>query len=202
MSIPLLTVNQVSCLIEETPLFKPIDFVLQSGVLLHLQGANGIGKTSLLRVLIGLSSHYQGAIKWHTPLYLSTVYLGHLAGFHALLSAQENLRYFAAIHGRALTVGDIEHILRHVQLWQYAEDPLGQLSAGQKQRFKIAQLLSMQRTVWMMDEPFTSLDQTTCLWLEQQMKEHVQQGGAIVFTSHQAFAEADTHYQALTLVAA
>jgi heme exporter protein A len=202
MSTPLLNVTQLSCLIEDAPLFQPIDFVLHTGMLLHLQGANGIGKTSLLRAMMGLSAHYQGRLEWQVPLRLSVGYLGHLAGFHGLLNPQENLRYFAAMHGRALTASEIEQILRHVQLWPYAEDALGQLSAGQKQRFKIAQLLSLQRSVWIMDEPFTSLDRSTCLWLEQQMCEHVQQGGAIVFTSHQTFAAVDLHYHALNLVAA
>jgi heme exporter protein A len=201
MSKSLLKVNQVSCLLDDVPLFKPIDVLLQTGMLLHLQGENGIGKTSLLRVLIGLSSRYKGEILWEVPPCSSMAYLGHSVGFHSLLSAQENLRYFAALHGLALTSGDIKDILNRVQLWLYAEEALGQLSAGQKQRFKIAQLLSLQRIVWLMDEPFTSLDHATCAWLEQQMLIHAQQGGAIVFTSHQAFSLVDAHYQSLHLVA-
>lgn len=202
MSDPLLTVNQVCCLLDDVPLFKPIEFMLQAGTLLHLQGENGIGKTSLLRALIGLSTRYQGVIKWQVPPCLSMAYLGHSSGFHALLSAQENLRYFAALHGMALSMADIKDILKRVQLWLYAEESTGQLSAGQKQRFKIAQLLCLQRVVWLMDEPFTCLDAATCAWLEQQMVRHAQQGGAIIFTSHQAFSTVDAHYQSLTLVAA
>ena len=202
MSKPLLKIQQVSCLLDEAPLFKPIDLLLLGGQLLHLQGENGVGKTSLLRVLIGLSSRYQGEIEWLVPPRLSMSYVGHLPGFHDLLSPQENLRYFAALHGCALAASDIEQVLQRVQLGLFAEEALGQLSAGQKQRFKIAQLLCLQRTVWLMDEPFTSLDHATCVWLEQQMLAHVQQGGAIVFTSHQAFSAIDAQYQALTLVAA
>jgi heme exporter protein A len=201
MKKPLLKVHQVSFLIDDVPLFKSIDFLLEGGVLLHLQGPNGVGKTSLLRTLIGLSSSYQGTIEWQTTPCLSVGYLGHLPGFNNVLSLQENMRYFSAIHGQALNNQDIEQVLRRVHLWFYAEESVGQLSAGQQQRFKIAQLLCLQRAVWVMDEPFTSLDHSTCMWLEQQMLAHVQLGGAVIFTSHHAFSATDAHYQTLALVA-
>lgn len=196
-----LRVSDLTCLIEDEPLFKPLTFELRAAQILHVQGSNGIGKTSLLRVLTGMSSRYAGDLVWQVKRADALAYSGHTDSFHSQLSARDNLRYFAAIHGISLSSAQLQRLLAQVQLSRWQDDSAGQLSAGQQQRLKLAQLFCLQRPVWILDEPFTALDRPTVLWLEQQIVDHVQQQGVVLLTSHQAFTLQCAAYSCLTLEA-
>jgi len=190
---PLLSARQLSCERDERVLFSDLSFDLYSGELLQLEGPNGVGKTSLMRLLAGLLPVSSGEILWHAePLaeqreafYQSMLFIGHLAGIKAELTPLENLKWFAALEG-GQAEEDLEEALDRVGLRGFEDHPCHQLSAGQKRRVALARLLFTQRPLWLLDEPFTALDKQGVAAMEQLLSDHAADGGAVILTSHHA----------------
>jgi heme exporter protein A len=190
---PLLSAQQLSCERGGLPLFNGLDFTVQSGELLQVVGPNGSGKTTLLRLLAGLSAMYTGKVLWHgsaagseTPRFL---YIGHRIGIKALLSPLENLRWYMAAVSTPEKDSD-QRILQALAYWQlqgYEHHPCYQLSAGQQQRVALSRLLLHPAPVWLLDEPFTAIDQTGIAQLETLLLSHAEHGGAAVLTTHHQF---------------
>ncbi len=163
-------------------LFTDLSVSLRSGELLQIEGANGSGKTSLLRILAGLSRYgYIGAVERHAPL----LYLGHKTAVKALLTPRENLFLHVSGEGN-FAVSDIDSALAMVGLAGYEDLPAHTLSAGQQRRINLARLYVSAAPVWLLDEPFTAIDRAGVTALEARMATHLQHGGAIAVTSHQA----------------
>jgi heme exporter protein A len=151
------------------------------GHLLQIEGANGAGKTSLIRILAGLSRYgFEGQVERHAPL----LYLGHHAGVKALLTPRENLAWHVAGEDD-YSDGQIEDALARVGLYGYEDVPSHALSAGQHRRVNLARLYLSQSPLWLLDEPFTAIDKSGVLELEALLVQHVERGGAVVMTSHQ-----------------
>lgn len=165
----------------DRPLLADLTLTVRRGELWQLTGANGLGKTSLLRGLAGLARFgVEGEICRHTPL----LYLGHLPANKPLLSPTDNLRWHPG--GRVVTsAAEIEAALGAVGLTGFEDAPLNTLSAGQQRRVALARLWLAQEPLWLLDEPFTAVDIHGVALLESRLIEHVEQGGAVVFTSHQ-----------------
>lgn len=189
----LLSAHKLACERDERLLFSDLSFDLYAGDLLQLEGANGSGKTSLMRLLAGLLPFSEGKLTWQgqdlntcrEEFYQSMLFIGHLAGIKAELTPLENLHWFAALEGfnnEAL----LEQALYQVGLAGYEEHPCQQLSAGQKRRVALARLLFTQRPIWFLDEPFTALDKAAVVAMEKLLVEHSQAGGAVILTSHHA----------------
>ncbi len=162
-------------------LLQGIALSVAAGELWQLVGANGLGKTSFLRALAGLSRlGVEGDID-HAGQFL---YQGHMPGLKPLLSPLENLRW----HPSGIVDPDEDrlcHALAAVGLAGYEETPVHNLSAGQQRRVGLARLWATEAPLWLLDEPFTAIDVAGAELLEQRMVEHVDGGGAVVFTSHQ-----------------
>ena len=178
---------------DERLLFDDLSFDLYAGELLQLEGPNGAGKTSLLRLLAGLLPFSEGELFWQGQnintcrdnFYQSMLFIGHLAGIKAELSPLENLHWFAALEGiKDETL--LDKALSQVGLAGYEDQPCHQLSAGQKRRVALARLTFTQRSVWLLDEPFTALDKTAVASVENLLIKHSQAGGAVILTSHHA----------------
>lgn len=163
-------------------LFHELSFEVLPGHLLQIEGANGAGKTSLIRILAGLSRYgFTGQVQRHAPL----LYLGHQPAVKALLSPRENLAWHVA--GEAAYRDDeIEGALARVGLYGYEDVPSHALSAGQHRRVNLARLYLSRSPLWLLDEPFTAIDKAGVAQLEELLVSHVEQGGAVVMTSHQA----------------
>jgi heme exporter protein A len=167
---------------------------LHAGQYLHLQGPNGVGKTSLLRMVCGLAPVAQGELRWRgQPLahpestYRSErLYLGHQLALKDELSALENLMFDAAIAGQALSREQAMQALQAQGLASRAHLPLRVLSQGQKRRCALARLAPGRTTLWVLDEPFVALDAASIEHLRGQMGQHLALGGAVLYTSHQA----------------
>jgi heme exporter protein A len=187
----LLQARQLFCERDERILFSGLNFELLAGQLMQVMGSNGSGKTSLLRILCGLNDHYEGEILWRgepaneqREQYLaSLLYIGHRAGVNRILTPRENLRWSAALHS---PVDDqyIEAALSRVGLRAYEDIPCRNLSAGQTQRVALARLLISPAILWILDEPFTTLDVQGVKDLEQLLAEHVASGGSVLLTTH------------------
>ena len=177
----LLEATQVAIERGDRRLLSDVDLSVTKGEIWQLVGANGVGKTSLLRGLAGVARlGVTGEIR-HAGIFL---YLGHASALKLGLSAVDNLRWHPASDVTAST-GQICEALAAVNLAGYEHRPVGALSAGQQRRVALARLLLSDASLWLLDEPFTALDVAGCEWLEECVRGHVNGGGAAIFTSHQ-----------------
>jgi heme exporter protein A len=190
----LLQGTDLSCIRDDRVLFEGLSFELASGQILLLEGKNGSGKTSLLRILCGFREPDAGQVFWRgddineSQYYADMAYVGHLDGVKKELTVLENLKVSLAL-GRSGQYS-IQQALTKVHLAGYDDVLVQGLSAGQKRRLSLARLLITQNIVWILDEPFTSLDKQGIALIETLMSEHCANGGMIVLTSHQ---EIDLH---------
>lgn len=189
----MLTARGLTCVRGERPLFANLDLAVAAGEWLHVRGENGAGKTSLLRMLAGLSQPIAGEILWHgVPIkdedgaYRNEMlYLGHLGGLKEDLTALENLAFAMKIDGASFTEDKAMAALHRMGLRGREDLPVRVLSAGQKRRAMLSRLLIRTAKLWILDEPFTALDATAVDLLAQLVEEHVVGGGMAVLTSHQ-----------------
>lgn len=189
----MLTVTDLACVRGYVQLFRGISFSLQSGVLLHLKGANGSGKTSLLRLVCGLGQPASGQVSWRgTPIralgeeyYRDVFYLGHANGLKDELNAVENLCIAARLAGEAASVARANEALRRLGLEECKSLPTKLLSQGQKRRSALARLLFTAKPLWILDEPFAALDSGAVVLLEGVLDTHLAAGGMVLLTSHQ-----------------
>ena len=177
-------------------MFTDVSFELQAGQALHLEGDNGVGKTSLLRIVCGLSPADAGEVCWHdttiqknaAAFRSSLFYLGHGLSLKEELSALENLMSDAAVSGRSLSQSQALQALARMGLRGREHLPLRVMSQGQKRRTALARLLASQAPLWVLDEPFVALDVKAIDGLRGLLADHVAQGGLVLFTSHQPVA--------------
>jgi len=187
-----LHVKSISCTRGYRDLFTGLDFQLSAGQALRVEGKNGSGKTSLLRIMSGLAQPLEGEVLWqgkkiHHPeseYFQNLLFVGHRAGIKFELTPTENLCMARALNGSKSENG-IEEALYQVGLYGFEETPCGNLSAGQKRRVALAQLYLTQSKVWILDEPYTSLDVAAVSKFEDLFTQHVNNGGSLVITSHQ-----------------
>ncbi len=178
-------------------LFSGLSFTLLAGQCLHVQGANGVGKTSLLKMLAGLSPSPVGRVSWQDKSYAEwgddlgaqLHYLGHRDALKDTLSPLENLLIGARLHGVRLTEHTALQVLQRVGLACHADLPVRQLSQGQKRRATLARCLALPRPIWIMDEPWVGLDLAGQAELGAWIAAHLNSGGIAILTSHQLLPE-------------
>ena len=185
-----LIVNNLSCQRGYKLLFENLSFELNSGEVLKVSGPNGSGKTSLMKILAGLSSFETGSIdyddtKINSERYnLDFLYLGHLAALSPELSCLENLKYTMRLGNDSLDL-DFSDALKKVGLKKFENELVGKLSAGQKKRIALSLLFITQSKVWLLDEPFSALDSKAIKIIETRVEDHCNSGGICVLTTHQ-----------------
>ena len=189
-----LALHQVACVRGGRPLFGGLSLQWQPGQLLRVKGANGAGKTSLLRVLCGLLTPTDGQVLWRgqplarqrDSLGQSLVYLGHAAALKDELSPLENLQLACQLAGRRVAPVPALQALAQAGLRGFEHRPVRTLSQGQRRRSALARLvLASQAPLWVLDEPFNALDTAAVTWLEQLLHTHLARGGQVALTSHQ-----------------
>jgi heme exporter protein A len=163
-------------------LLRDLTGAVAAGEILHIRGANGVGKTSLLEVLSGLRNAEAGTVT-RTLEPEACHWIGHRNALNPALSPFENLRFWCAIH--AAPVDAIRGALREFELQRVADHPCRQLSAGQQRRAALARLAVVRRPLWFLDEPLSALDEGGVRHWLGLLQAHQQQGGAAVITSHQ-----------------
>lgn len=178
----LLTFQDLAIARGDHVLLRGLSGTVGAGEILHLRGANGIGKTSLLEVLGGLRQPEQGTItRAFEPE--SCHWIGHRNALNPALSPFENLRFWCAI--QAVPADHIRGALREFELQRVADQPCRQLSAGQQRRAALARLAIVRRPLWFLDEPLSALDENGVRHWLGLLQAHRQQGGTTVITSHQ-----------------
>ena len=177
-------------------LFSGLNFSVNTGTLLHVEGHNGSGKTTLLRVLCGLLQPQEGEVRWRGGDIRSlreeyckeVLYFGHLNGIKNDLTGIENLRVSATLDGDEIEEDALWNALKRMGLSGFEDLPTKVLSQGQKKRVALARLILSKASVWVLDEPFTALDVKAVAFLESLIAEHVDSGGMAVITTHQEVA--------------
>ncbi|MFW9611839.1 MAG: cytochrome c biogenesis heme-transporting ATPase CcmA [Fluviibacter sp.] len=190
---PLLAAADLSCIRGTQTLFTGLSLQLSAGQWLYLQGENGAGKTSLLRILAGLALAAAGTVTWQgvaigkqrSVYHADMLYLGHHASLKEDLTLTENLRGLMAMDGLKVTDAAIRDALTRMGLAKRQHLPARVLSAGQKRRGLLARLLLRPAKLWILDEPFNALDVHAIADLQDCLKTHLRNGGMIVLTSHQ-----------------
>lgn len=186
-----LTATELSCYRGERLLFNRIDLEARAHELLQIHGPNGSGKTTLLRVLCGLTLPTEGEIRWKgtnihsssSDYFSQVLHVGHANGIKLELSPSENLR-FARSLGNQTSEMDVADVLERLDLYGFEDVPTRSLSAGQRRRVALARLLLTQATLWILDEPFSSLDKAGISAVESLLTQHLDQGGIVILTSH------------------
>lgn len=162
------------------PVFEPVDLAVGGGQALVVRGANGAGKTTLLRLLAGILRPSAGQVQRHAPV----AFLGHLAAFKGELSCRENLdfrRRFAATDSGMSN----SRALARVGLAGMGLRPARTLSAGQKRRLGLASLLVAPAAVWLLDEPYASLDDDGCSLVDALLADQLGRDGSVILSTHQ-----------------
>lgn len=189
----MLEVGNLACSRGDHRLFSGLSFTLQAGEIMQVQGANGSGKTSLLRTLCGFMQPDEGEILWRgksvrelgEDYYAELLYIGHLNAIKDELNALENLQMSAGLAGYTVTEQQAVTALRRMGLQRREHLPVRVLSQGQRRRVTLARLLIGDAHLWILDEPLTALDVGAVGLMQELIGEHLSKGGMAIFTTHQ-----------------
>ena len=212
-----LDLQNVACERGGRRLFSGLTQSISLGELLRVQGHNGAGKTTLLRMICGLMEPIEGKVTWRgqrttalkEELGRELIYLGHSAALKDDLSPLENLQTACLLAGQPIAEQEARSALAAAGLRGYEKTLVRKLSQGQRKRSALARLalgqlgshpqMSPKMALWVLDEPFNSLDSAATAWLAGSIKTQLRQGGLVVLTSHQSVALDDTPHQVLAL---
>jgi len=177
---------------------------------LYVAGANGVGKTSLLRMVCGLAPIEYGDILWNdTPIHAQReayrqdlCYLGHLNALQESMTVDENLAFMTALGGIAANEAQTHEVLARFGLRGRGKQLVRHLSQGQKRRVALSRLVLSPAKLWVLDEPYVAMDEAGIKLLADLVAEHLATGGLAVLTSHQRVAIGNVPAQMLELQAA
>jgi heme exporter protein A len=190
----MLEANDISCSRGNRDLFRQMSFRVDQGALLRIHGANGAGKTSLLRMIAGLSPVESGCIKWQgrelpelgDDYSKQLAFVGHSNALKAYLSPLENLRAALAVQGVPAADAELRAVLEEEELERVVDVAVQRLSAGQQRRVALARVaLAQSRCLWILDEPFSSLDDAAAKRFSERLAGHARDGGVVIYTTHQ-----------------
>ncbi len=180
----MLQVQDLYCERQRRILFEHLSFSVGAGELLQIKGSNGSGKTTLLKILTGLYEDYTGQVDWDLtswPLFVS-----HKPGVKDQLTARENLEWLAHLHPAGIDRSEVDRALLAVGLAGYQDVLCGTMSEGQRKRVNLARLFFIKSHAWILDEPLSAIDGEGVNLLQDRIGAHLDDGGLVIVTSHQA----------------
>jgi heme exporter protein A len=187
--------------------FSDVNFSLSPGTFLQVTGANGSGKTSLLRILCGLLKPAEGRVSWQgasihslgEEYFTSVTYFGHRPGVKDELTAAENLRVSAGLGGIQIDNNRARDALEKLGLAGRGSVPARLLSEGQRRRVALARLLVCNTRLWLLDEILTSLDKAAISLVRSLIEDHLMGGGMAIVATHQDLELCNHHKHRLEL---
>jgi heme exporter protein A len=205
--IPVLCVENLACTRGERLVFSGVGFTVEAGEVVVVTGANGSGKTSLLRIVCGLLEATEGEVRWDGASAKSLgddyvakfAYLGHLNALKEDLSGVENLEIWAGLSGVELGPDDARTALQRLGLAEREDVPVRWLSQGQKRRAALARFALAPRPLWILDEPFAALDRGSSATVESLLQAHLESGGMALLSTHQDLGTVTRPVRRLTL---
>ncbi len=208
MKAAMLEARQLECTRGERRLFTKLSFTLSRGQLLRVAGANGSGKTSLLRILCGLLSPTAGELLWQgqsiradrEEYCRNLAFVGHLNALKDDLTALENLQIAAALSGKSAEPTRMLDALARFGVAHCAVLPAKVLSQGQRRRVALSRLLVGDAKLWVLDEPLTALDVGAVALIQELIAEHLARQGMVIFTTHQPLVIEGVEISRLTLL--
>ena len=186
-----LKAEHLFCERDNRILFEDLNFAAHRGQVIQIKGSNGSGKTTLLRILCGLNEGFRGSLTWFNKpiqdhweeVHSSLIYMGHRVGVNKILTPVENLRWSVGL-STSVTDEQINDALGDMGLRGFEDSQCFTLSAGQQQRVSLSRLLLNNGLLWVLDEPFTTLDQEGVKLLERLLSQHAKKGGVVLVTTH------------------
>jgi len=183
----------LSCARGERRLFSGLNFSLAAGSFLQAFGPNGSGKTSLLRIICGLTAPAAGEVRWEgtkirrlgEDYFAQIAYVAHQNGIKDELDPVENLRISCGVAGNVLSKREAQVVLKRVGLSKQKHLPARLLSAGQRRRLALSRLLTSPARLWILDEPLASLDDDGATLARNLISEHLSNEGMAIIATHQ-----------------
>src|ERR1700674_1553853 len=183
----------LSCARGERRLFSGLNFSLPAGSFLQVFGPNGSGKTSLRRIVGGLTAPAAGEVRWEgtnirrlgEEYFAQIAYVAHQNGVKDELDPIENLRISSGVSGHPLSKREAQAVLERVGLGKQRHLPSRLLSAGQRRRLALSRLLASRARLWILDEPVASLDDDGATLARNLISEHLSNGGMAIIATHQ-----------------
>lgn len=206
-----LSARNLSCERGRGSLFKQVSFSLASGQAMIVTGANGAGKTSLLKIITGLSRASEGQVSWDgkdihqqpETYQKQLLYVGHRAAVKAELTVRENLELIMRLRSSQLQATemtmDLVELAEIIGLRRRLSVPSGRLSAGQQRRVALARLFISHEKCWILDEPLTALDVSFIEVIEKRIAEHLNNAGILMLTTHRGIQIDDAKITTLEL---
>ena len=193
--------NNLTCVRTDICIFEKLNFSLTDGQILYLHGPNGSGKSSLLRIMAGLLQPITGSMHWNGERISKSldgfreeiIYVGHQNPAKRDLTVKENLVFWVRLVGEHREKESVDRALSIFGLYHLRSTPSRFLSAGQIRRLYLARLVASKASIWLLDQPFNSLDQSSINALQSVIDIHIEDGGAAIIATHEKPSESGNY---------
>ena len=175
-----LTVTKLTCKRNAISIFNPISFKVSEGQMLIIKGKNGRGKTTLIHCLAGLLS-YQGLVKWK-GVEGKIGYIGHKFGLKEYETVYDFIKFWKAVYGSTVS---IDEVVEYFSLFNVLFSPIAFLSFGQKKKLTFVRLYFFNNNVWLLDEPFSGMDDNNRELIFNMIESHISNKGMIILSTHE-----------------
>ena len=188
----MLLANNLSFHREGREIFKEVDISLAPKKIIHLQGRNGIGKTTLIRILVNMILPSAGAIYWkgksikkNLKEYLTNItYIMDTHTSKSEMTVSENIQYWIKLFTSPIKSKELDAIFNLLALDNYKKTKVNYLSTGEIKKLELCRLVIEQKKLWILDEPYSGLDEFTTDLINETFKNHILNDGMIIFSSH------------------